>query len=634
MVFFEIGKEGRKLLFIRAIDINDSDIAGMFEGHVVEGASVFSDGRECFGQTEKDIVHKFCDFLKAQGAWSEEIDGAKATTIHVRCASFNQCRDLLVLLRDCGLKGHYAMSGMKTVEPWQDMVDVQKYAMTCRFRLGVEKFDYDDVRKLFGIKTDGIFAVSEMYFYLVEIGKRELTEEESKTLCDKIISMPCENVDLNGIECCLATDLARLMMFSPDKFKQMMTYLVTNCGIQGGTSWDRRYFVDRVGKAARKLYGECGGEMFEQYLPESVKEVYPRELTYCILDGENKIGANLIEIAYRQIKILVECGLELNPTAEGSALREKVVKSSDHNACFVTHYHADHAGIIADLNKSRKCIVYVGSSTKKVLESLCRQKLCNVLGQDETKQLGKMTITPFVCDHSALDSRMLLFEAEGKKVLYTGDFRANGRKSFYALLKRLPEKVDTLICDSTAMGKGKNKTERQLEKEFQDVFLSAEGDVYVLTSATNFDRIVTVYKACRKCGKKLVVDERQAETLNAVGGSIPHPRSHSDFIVFDGNEHTLSDIKGGYVMLVRSSMGDVCCNLLKMRTKATLVYSMWKGYEEQTMMKRFLDIFESEGVQKKYIHTSGHADANAVRRLIERVNPDKIHYVHGVNYEG
>ena len=442
MVFFEMGKEDGKLRFIRAIDIVDGDLKGMFEEYAGE-ARVPSGGEERSGQAERDIVYKFRDFLKAQGAWSEETDGTQAAEIRVRCASFDQSRDLRVLLRDCGLKGRYAMSGMKTVgEPWQDMVEVQKYAMACRFRLGAEKFGFEDVKKLFGITADGIFAVSEMYFKITDLWQRELTAEESETLCDTIISMPCEKVDLNGIEYGLATDMARLLVFAPDKFRQTMTYLARNCGKRDGTSWDRRYFVDRVGRAARKLYGERGGEMFEQNLPDAVGEVYPRELTYRILDGEGKIGANLIEIAYRQIRILVECGVELNPTAEGTALRERVVKSGDYNACFVTHYHADHAGIIADMDMSMRCIVYVGSRTKRVLESLCRRKFRNVIGQDGAKKFGGVTVTPFVCDHSALDSRMLLFEADGKSVLYTGDFRANGRKSFPALLERLPEARD------------------------------------------------------------------------------------------------------------------------------------------------------------------------------------------------
>lgn len=36
----------------------------------------------------------------------------------------------------------------------------------------------------------------------------------------------------------------------------------------------------------------------------------------------------------------------------------------------------------------------------------------------------------------------------GKNILYTGDFRGHGRKSYSALLSRLPQ-VDILICERT-----------------------------------------------------------------------------------------------------------------------------------------------------------------------------------------
>ena len=43
--------------------------------------------------------------------------------------------------------------------------------------------------------------------------------------------------------------------------------------------------------------------------------------------------------------------------------------------------------------------------------------------------VGGIKITPFLCDHSAFDSYMLLFEAGGKSILYTGDFRFHGRRT-------------------------------------------------------------------------------------------------------------------------------------------------------------------------------------------------------------
>ena len=39
---------------------------------------------------------------------------------------------------------------------------------------------------------------------------------------------------------------------------------------------------------------------------------------------------------------------------------------------------------------------------------------------------GDIRVTPFVVDHSALDAYMFLIEIDGKKILFTGDFREHG----------------------------------------------------------------------------------------------------------------------------------------------------------------------------------------------------------------
>ena len=67
-------------------------------------------------------------------------------------------------------------------------------------------------------------------------------------------------------------------------------------------------------------------------------------------------------------------------------------------------------------------------------------------------RIGDITVTPFRCDHSAYDAYMYLAEADGEKVLYTGDFRSHGRQDFEKLLQALP-KVDTLITEGTSLSR-------------------------------------------------------------------------------------------------------------------------------------------------------------------------------------
>ena len=50
------------------------------------------------------------------------------------------------------------------------------------------------------------------------------------------------------------------------------------------------------------------------------------------------------------------------------------------------------------------------------------------LKADEPVTIKDIKVTPLVVDHSAYNAYMLLIEADGKKILHTGDFRNHGFK--------------------------------------------------------------------------------------------------------------------------------------------------------------------------------------------------------------
>jgi hypothetical protein len=64
-----------------------------------------------------------------------------------------------------------------------------------------------------------------------------------------------------------------------------------------------------------------------------------------------------------------------------------------------------------------------------------------------------------------------------------------------------------------------------LEGRFVYLFKATAGRVYVAWSAQNIDRTVTLYRACLKAGRTLVVDLYTAEVLDALAsfGRIPNP---------------------------------------------------------------------------------------------------------------
>ena len=82
-------------------------------------------------------------------------------------------------------------------------------------------------------------------------------------------------------------------------------------------------------------------------------------------------------------------------------------------------------------------------------------------------------ITLYLIDHSAFDSYALHIVVDGKHILYSGDFRAQGRKKklTYALMQHIHKPMDVLIMEGTNLPSvaGNIKpapTEEDLEKRF------------------------------------------------------------------------------------------------------------------------------------------------------------------------
>src|SRR5580692_298836 len=123
---------------------------------------------------------------------------------------------------------------------------------------------------------------------------------------------------------------------------------------------------------------------------------------------------------------------------------------------------------------------------------------------------------------------MLLVEAAGKRILYTGDFRRHGRKS--ALVDRImahpPTDIDVLLTEGTNLGTDKPvKTEDEIEHEFADLFARTKGRVFVSWSGQNIDRSVTVYRAAKRTGRTLAIDLYTADVLDRIAEGTGLPRA-------------------------------------------------------------------------------------------------------------
>lgn len=363
--------------------------------------------------------------------------------------------------------------------------------------------------------------------------------------------------------------------------------------------------------------------------------------------GQNQIGGNIIEIFTEKTRILLDVGLELDQEELEFPPIDGLFEDPAFDAVFISHYHGDHLGLAYYID--HQIPLYIGESSYKIVKTADGYKgiqsitPAGYLYHLKPIVIGEITVIPYLCDHSAFDSYMFLCEADGEKILYTGDFRSNGRKSYERLLQTLPDKVDKLICEGTTLSRQAKRTltEKDLEARAVELFRKTPGPIFVLQSSTNIDRIVTMYRAAKRSGRIFLQELYMAEITAAIGGNIPNP-SFNDIYAFIINPKRYDLLvkhqrmrkarmaKIPFVMCVRSSMLRYLQGLAEMISfeDGLLVYSMWEGYQKQEQMQKFLDACEKMGLKVVTLHTSGHADAETIKKLIKKVQPNEIIPVH------
>jgi ribonuclease J len=342
-------------------------------------------------------------------------------------------------------------------------------------------------------------------------------------------------------------------------------------------------------------------------------------------------------------------------------------------ALLISHAHQDHFGFMKYINPS--CQVYLGLGTRLLIElsntfNGNKWTIKNANRIEHVKQfpIGDMDITPYLMDHAAFDAYAFLIEAGGKSLFYSGDFRMHGRKAkiFNFLRYGFKKSVDYLLLEGTTIGRTNEPfpTESELEEDFVKTFKQTKGIILVYASGQNIDRLVTIYRACKRCDKIFLVDFYTAnvlETINRnINKNIPFP-CEENFpeikVYFPGKLTSLMNIRGKkaetidpfkkqiiskkeldakadkLVMLVRPSVQENLERYLHKYDDGCFIYSMWSGYKTQSGKdKNFLDFIAGKGMPIIDIHTSGHADLPGLRRMVEAVKPKHIVPIH--TFEG
>jgi len=403
-----------------------------------------------------------------------------------------------------------------------------------------------------------------------------------------------------------------------------------------------------------------------------------------IYRGTKEIGGTLIEIKSTNTRILIDAGYPLflndNPIDDRIAKLppEKLIElgvlpmiqglyawdNADFDAVIISHAHLDHYGLLKYINPAIP--VYLSAGTRKIIEISQLFKITTDFPLNEANfkmyqpfQIGDFTIKPYLMDHSAFDAAAFEISAEGKTIIYTGDFRGHGRKPgcldrFIADATKQP---DILLTEGTMLGRADEKilAEPDLEKEVISEIANRTIPVLFQSSSQNIDRLVSFFRAAQTLGKTFVVDVYTANVLYELrqlgNNHVPYPSKEypnmkvfypyrmtqkifneigaeyaQRFSAFHMSREHLHEQQNNIIMAVRPSMQrDIeKCGL----HDGLFIYSLWQGYRDSEYQQKFEKYLEQTGFEKTAIHTSGHASVSDIKRVITGLDPKKIIPIH------
>lgn len=372
-----------------------------------------------------------------------------------------------------------------------------------------------------------------------------------------------------------------------------------------------------------------------------------------------QIGGQITRISTAHASIIIDLGHNLPNHAEDEDAydndRAIAEITKDCSAILYTHYHGDHIGLFHHVPNNIP--QYIGEVAKQVVcrkyKQLCclrapslQQKYCRALTvaskmhtfhENQTLHFGDIIVTPYFASHSAYDAYMFLIEADGKRILHTGDFRGHGylSKGLLPIIQKYIGQVDALIIEGTMLARKDETilTERALSQKAVEL-MKEHKYVFVHCSSTDMERLASFKNATRSMFPKrpLLADEYQKDILALFSETAGKKSPCFDF----GKIYTYSEknpkLKAwmqekGFAMFIRASASfnrllDLILPMLPVEGKPLLIYSMWDGYINRDdtrnedyvyLQKRFAEVVQ--------LHTSGHAMADTLRRVCELTNP-------------
>ena len=378
------------------------------------------------------------------------------------------------------------------------------------------------------------------------------------------------------------------------------------------------------------------------------------------LGGLGEIGLNMMLVESGDDLIAIDCGL-MFPDAELPGIDYVIpdftyalAKPDALRAVFLTHGHEDHIGALPYLLKRVRVPVYGSPLTialiaEKLREHGLEDVSLHAIRPRERLEVGPFTVEPLRVTHSIADGVGLAITTPVGVVVHTGDFKLDpnpldGELPDYESFSALGDRGVTVLCsDSTNVDRpGHTRSEGDVGVALAERFAVARGRIVVATFASHIHRIQAVLRLAARFDRKVALLGRSMERNTRVAADLGY-LTLPDGVVVSLEE--LAELPPArQVIISTGSQGEPNSALSLIAAGEHKYFTVGAGDlvilssrvipgNERTV-GRIINGLYRRGAEVLYednafVHVSGHASREDLKRMLALTRPRYFVPVHG-----
>lgn len=383
------------------------------------------------------------------------------------------------------------------------------------------------------------------------------------------------------------------------------------------------------------------------------------------LGGVEEVGRNMSFVEYGDDIVIVDAGIQFSE--EGTPGIDFILPNTEYleqnkhkiRGLLVTHGHLDHIGGIPYImdkigNPPLYCRNFTSLMIQKRQEEFPHLAPLDIrlVEEREVRTLGKLKVSFFGVTHAIPDSMGVVIETPYGDIVHTGDLRLDhveGEPSeveveVYEFFKN--RNVLLLMADSTnAENPGFSISEKVILKNIEDIIRDTAGRLIISTFASQVERLLKMIEIAEKYGKKIVLEGRSMKTNVEIAKVAKIIKAKPEtFITVEEMEKYPPD---RIMVLATGQQGEEFAALMRIANKThkyirltprdTILLSSSVIPGNERSVQKLKDNLSRQGAyiisyRTSDVHSSGHANAEELVWIHQKIRPKFFIPVHGYHY--